>query len=481
MNTKAASERYQRQVQDISKQSGNNTCADCNGRYPRWASWNLGIFLCVNCAGVHRKMGTHISKVKSLTLDTWTKEQVERMREIGNIKSNMKFNPDERRNRPPANVEEGERNSELERFIFDKYRGKFMDSLNPPPVPIKDKWHVSPNPTGSTSSGDSSRKQFPSNSLGTPSSVNKSASRSSTSPFPSTWADAQRAASVSPAPPVQATSSSASTTTLHAPPLPDRSGSSASISRITSSGNGLAPPVASVPPRSSSASIYTQNGSNGNGTANGHQGITATANATSKSSVFDDLLSLQEPAQPFVQPTFQMVQPGQQLNPWAHLATQQQAVVSPMVMSHTVNGIESSSSPFFQQQQQQQPARSPFGQAGFAGAGDQQRSVSLGAMAFTPTGMHLQQQQQFSPQMMGQQAFGGQYASATQSQQQSFFAGQQQQQQPGPITNNPFGSFASTMMPTGMQQQSAAYQQPMWTQQQQTQQQQPYQPFNQWQ
>lgn len=477
MNTKAASERYQRQVQDISKQPGNNTCADCNGRYPRWASWNLGIFLCMNCAGVHRKMGTHITKVKSLTLDTWTKEQVEGMRTNGNVKSNMKYNPDEKRNRPPANVEEGE-NSELERFIFDKYRGKFMDASNPPPVPIKDKWHVSPNPTGSTSSGDSSRRQFPSNSLGTPSSLNKSTGRSSTSPFPSTWADAQRATSVSPAPAIQATSSSASTTTLQAPPLPNRSGSSASIARDTvASGNGLAPPVASVPPRSSSASISTQTGTIGlmhnaatNGIANGYQGIRTTANATSTSSVFDDLLSLQEPAQPLVQPAFQMVQPGQQLNPWAYLATQQQAVVSPMVMANTVNGIETSSSPFFQQQQQRAP-QSPFGPAGFAGAGDQQRSVSLGTMAFTPTGLHLQQQQQqFNPQMMGQQAFGGQYAAA--QQQQIFFAGQQQQ--PSPNTNNPFGSFANTMMPTGMQQQSA--QQPMWNQQQQH-----YQPFNQWQ
>ena len=110
MNTKAASERYQRQVLELAKQSGNDTCADCGGRYPRWASWSLGIFLCVNCAGVHRKMGTHISKIKSLTLDTWTKEQVERMREGGNVKNNTKYNPDVRRNRPPANIDEGERN-----------------------------------------------------------------------------------------------------------------------------------------------------------------------------------------------------------------------------------------------------------------------------------------------------------------------------------------------------------------------------------
>lgn len=43
---------------------------------PRWASWNLGIFLCIRCAGIHRNLGVHISKVKSVNLDTWTSEQI---------------------------------------------------------------------------------------------------------------------------------------------------------------------------------------------------------------------------------------------------------------------------------------------------------------------------------------------------------------------------------------------------------------------
>lgn len=43
---------------------------------PRWASWNLGIFLCIRCAGIHRNLGVHISRVKSVNLDTWTPQQV---------------------------------------------------------------------------------------------------------------------------------------------------------------------------------------------------------------------------------------------------------------------------------------------------------------------------------------------------------------------------------------------------------------------
>ncbi|KAH9819281.1 putative GTPase activating protein for Arf-domain-containing protein [Melampsora americana] len=119
--SKAAIERHQRLVLDLLKQPGNQVCADCRTRNPRWASWNLGIFICVKCAGIHRKMGTHISKVKSLTLDSWTKEQVERMRSIGNIKANMQWNPNAAKNPPPTDLEESERDSQLERYIRKKY------------------------------------------------------------------------------------------------------------------------------------------------------------------------------------------------------------------------------------------------------------------------------------------------------------------------------------------------------------------------
>lgn len=43
---------------------------------PRWASWNLGVFLCIRCAGIHRNLGVHISRVKSVNLDSWTPEQI---------------------------------------------------------------------------------------------------------------------------------------------------------------------------------------------------------------------------------------------------------------------------------------------------------------------------------------------------------------------------------------------------------------------
>lgn len=54
---------------------------------PRWAPWNLGILICIRCSGIHRSLGTHISKVKSVDLDTWTPEQVENMLKWGNAKA----------------------------------------------------------------------------------------------------------------------------------------------------------------------------------------------------------------------------------------------------------------------------------------------------------------------------------------------------------------------------------------------------------
>ncbi|KAJ7423160.1 Stromal membrane-associated protein 2 [Willisornis vidua] len=46
--------------------------------WPRWASWNIGVFICIRCAGIHRNLGVHISRVKSVNLDQWTQEQIQK-------------------------------------------------------------------------------------------------------------------------------------------------------------------------------------------------------------------------------------------------------------------------------------------------------------------------------------------------------------------------------------------------------------------
>lgn len=71
---------------------GNKTCADCGSDSKvDWCSINLGVLLCIECSGIHRSLGTHISKVRSLTLDTsvFTPDIVEVLLLIGNRVSNM--------------------------------------------------------------------------------------------------------------------------------------------------------------------------------------------------------------------------------------------------------------------------------------------------------------------------------------------------------------------------------------------------------
>ncbi|XP_072314604.1 arf-GAP with coiled-coil, ANK repeat and PH domain-containing protein 1 [Eucyclogobius newberryi] len=63
---------------------GNRQCCDCGEAGPEWASINLGITLCIMCSGIHRSLGVHFSKVRSLTLDSWEPELIKLMCELGN-------------------------------------------------------------------------------------------------------------------------------------------------------------------------------------------------------------------------------------------------------------------------------------------------------------------------------------------------------------------------------------------------------------
>ncbi|KAI6240955.1 Centaurin-gamma-1A isoform X1 [Aphelenchoides fujianensis] len=58
----------------LTSQSGR--CADCGSNQPVWAAYNHGITICIECSGIHRKLGTHVSKVRSLELDQWPQEYV---------------------------------------------------------------------------------------------------------------------------------------------------------------------------------------------------------------------------------------------------------------------------------------------------------------------------------------------------------------------------------------------------------------------
>ena len=70
-------------------EEANRRCADCGREDPEWASTNLGVFICIDCSGTHRRMGTHVSKVRSLHLDKWQPEHMARLQELGNRSANL--------------------------------------------------------------------------------------------------------------------------------------------------------------------------------------------------------------------------------------------------------------------------------------------------------------------------------------------------------------------------------------------------------
>jgi hypothetical protein len=80
-------EKYAHPVIDtIMKDPQNKICFDCSASLPKWASVNNGVFVCLNCAGVHRGLGVNISFIRSLTMDNWDEKQLKFLWAGGNRK-----------------------------------------------------------------------------------------------------------------------------------------------------------------------------------------------------------------------------------------------------------------------------------------------------------------------------------------------------------------------------------------------------------
>ncbi|TWU73058.1 hypothetical protein ED733_002971 [Metarhizium rileyi] len=116
-------------IKNLLRLEPNKVCADCKrNKHPRWASWNLGVFVCIRCSGIHRGMGTHISRVKSVDLDSWTDEQMQSILSWGNARANKYWEAKLAAGHSPSEAK-------IENFIRTKYELKrwVMDGPKPDP------------------------------------------------------------------------------------------------------------------------------------------------------------------------------------------------------------------------------------------------------------------------------------------------------------------------------------------------------------
>ncbi|XP_054912862.1 arf-GAP with GTPase, ANK repeat and PH domain-containing protein 2 isoform X5 [Poeciliopsis prolifica] len=116
-------------LQAIRNTKGNNLCVDCEASNPTWASLNLGALICIECSGIHRNLGTHLSRVRSLDLDDWPGELTQVLAAIGNHMANSVWEScPQGRTKPTPNATREERES----WIRAKYEQRaFVAPLRP--------------------------------------------------------------------------------------------------------------------------------------------------------------------------------------------------------------------------------------------------------------------------------------------------------------------------------------------------------------
>ncbi|KAF7693015.1 arf-GAP with GTPase, ANK repeat and PH domain-containing protein 1-like [Silurus meridionalis] len=118
-------------IQAVRNAKGNSFCVDCDAPNPTWASLNLGALICIECSGIHRNLGTHLSRVRSLDLDDWPCELTLVLIAIGNHLTNSIWEKRTRgRQKPCPDATREER----EAWIRWKYEQKLflapLSSLN---------------------------------------------------------------------------------------------------------------------------------------------------------------------------------------------------------------------------------------------------------------------------------------------------------------------------------------------------------------
>ena len=74
------------EISELLKQEGNNHCIDCQLVNPTYTSINNAVFLCDNCADIHKRLGQNITQIKSITNDQFSDEEISLLKIGGNLR-----------------------------------------------------------------------------------------------------------------------------------------------------------------------------------------------------------------------------------------------------------------------------------------------------------------------------------------------------------------------------------------------------------
>ncbi|KAG0750387.1 hypothetical protein G6F62_002301 [Rhizopus arrhizus] len=100
---------------------GNDECADCKAKSPEWACTNLGVIVCIECSGIHRSLGVHVSKVRSVVLDKWEPEAIEVMLQLGNNVGNSIYEESVPAHLEVFRIEPNSNRNDRDLWIIEKY------------------------------------------------------------------------------------------------------------------------------------------------------------------------------------------------------------------------------------------------------------------------------------------------------------------------------------------------------------------------